>query len=520
MKSVGLRLLMVALAGWVLFGCDVNFITKQNASATVTPRPALTITPLADSQVLPKEDRPNFLIIMADDLDAELGTIDTMSYLQELLVAQGMSVDEFFVSNSLCCPSRATFLRSQYSHSNGIYRNTPPNGGFEEFYRLENESSTLATWLQAAGYRTVLLGKYMNGYPFPDDRSYIPVGWDEWYSAVRGGPFAGYKYVMNENGSLVNYDEIGYGESQYMTDVLARKAGDFIERVSADDVPFFVYLNTYAPHVPVKPAKRHEDLFPDTKVPRLGSFNEADVTDKPGAFHMTPQLTAEEMTKLDEEHRARMQTMQAVDELIQYLVDVLRENGQLDNTYIIFTSDNGYHLGQHRLRNGKGKPYEEDIRVPFIIRGPGIEAGSNLQRYITGNLDFAPTVAELAGVVPPEYVEGRSLVNLLTSNPSPLEEWRSAYLLEFYSYEPEQLEDGSFSQVPEYLGLRTNDYLYVEYSDGFVELYDMVNDPYQLENIASVADPLLLERLSNWLDQLAKCSGAECRVLDMAPVGQ
>jgi arylsulfatase A-like enzyme len=431
-----------------------------------------------------------------------------------------MSVDNFFISNPLCCPSRATLLRGQYAHNHGVYRNEPPFGGFAEFYELENESSTLATWLQSAGYRTVLLGKYLNRYPFPNDRSYVPVGWDEWYSAVKGSPFAGYKYTLNENGVLVNYDETGVGESQYMTDVLARKAGDFIDRASADEVPFFVYLNTYAPHVPVKPAKRHEDLFADIKVPRVGSYNELDVSDKPDALKITPLLSNEEMTKLDEENRARVQTMQAVDELIQYLVGVLRENGQLENTYIIFTSDNGYHLGQHRLRNGKGTPYEEDIHVPFIVRGPGIEPGSTLQGYIAGNLDFAPTIAEMAGVVPPDYVDGRSLMDLLISSAPPAEEWRSAYLIEFYGYGSELVDKGVSPPVPEYLGLRTKDYLYMEYNNGFIELYDMVKDPYQLENIAPAADPFLIQKLSNWLHQLAGCSGAQCRILDMAPTGQ
>jgi arylsulfatase A-like enzyme len=465
-------------------------------------------------QVLPKANRPNFLFILTDDLDADLGTISYMPYLQELLVSQGLTVDDFFVSQPLCCPARATLLRGQYTHNHGVYRNDQPNGGFEEFYSLQNESSTLATWLQAAGYRTVLLGKYLNGYPFSEDRSYVPVGWNEWYSSVKGSPFAGFRYTLNENGRQVDYAENGQGASQYMTDVLTRKAEDFIRRSSTDQVPFFVYLSTYAPHVPVKPARRHEALLPDLKAPQTRSFNELDVSDKPDGIRFDPLLSDDEIKKMDEEYRARVLAMQAVDEAIAQLVAVLKETGQLENTYIIFTSDNGYHLGQHRLRNGKGTPYEEDIHVPFIIRGPDIETGALLQGYITGNVDLAPTIAELAGVIPPEFVDGRSMVSLFKAERPMVSEWRSAYLLEFYGYNQDGEDPNSPAPMPEYLGLRTQDYLYVEHWDGFAELYDLGVDPYQMENIAPTADQALVDRLSGWLHALSLCSGRQCSVLD------
>jgi arylsulfatase A-like enzyme len=490
------------------------FPVGQTPDPTKTPRAIFTITPQADVQVLPKTNRPNIVFILTDDLDAELGTINYMPHLQELLVAQGLTVDDFFISQPICCPSRATFLRGQYTHNHGVYRNDQPNGGFEEFYSLQNESSTLATWLQAAGYRTVLLGKYLNGYPFGEDRSYIPVGWNEWYSSVKGSPFAGYKYTLNENGNLVDYDVNNQGDQQYMTDVLANKAGDFIRRSSADQVPFFVYLSTYAPHVPVKPAQRHETLFPELKAPRTASFNEADVSDKPDWIHYDPLLSEEEIAKMDLEYRLRVQAMQAVDEMIAQLIAVLKETGQLDNTYVIFTSDNGYHFGQHRLPAGKATPYEEDIRVSFIVRGPGIEPGTTLQGYLTGNVDFAPTIAELAGVIPPVYVDGRSMVGLLNGERPAASEWRSAYLLEFYGYNQGDEELDAPAPSPEYLGIRTNEYLYVEYQDGFVELYDLLVDPFEMENIATTADKTLVARLSAWLKDLSGCVSSQCRELD------
>ena len=510
-----MRRFFTLLLGLFLVGC-VASATDQPEPAK-TPRSVLTVTPLDDVQVIPRAERPNILFIITDDLDLELGTINYMPHLQELMTARGLTVEDYFISNPLCCPSRATFLRGQFTHNHGVYRNDPPNGGFEEFYSLGRESSTLATWLQAAGYRTVLLGKYLNGYPFPEDKSYVPAGWNEWYSAAKGNPTAGFRYTLNENGKLVEYEETGPGESKYMTDVLGRKAGDFIQRASKDDVPFFVYLSTYAPHVPVKPATRHENLFPDLKAPRTESFDESDVSDKPGGIRFDPPLSDEELVQLDEEYRARVQAMQAVDEMIAQLLGALEDAKQLDNTYIIFTSDNGYHLGQHRLRTGKGSPYEEDIHVPFIIRGPRIEPGGTLQGYLTGNVDFAPTIAELAGVMPPDYVDGRSIVPLLSSDKLPISDWRSAYLLEFYGYNQADEDPKAPPPAAVYLGLRTADYLYVEYSDGFVELYDMKTDPFQMTNIAGTADKSLLKHLSDWLHALAKCSGSQCTKLDQEP---
>ena len=505
-------MVLLLIAGSLLWGCLP--VAGKAPDATRTPRAILTITPREDVRVIPKTKRPNILFIISDDLDLELGTIGYMPHLQELMVSQGLTIEDFFISQPVCCPSRSTFLRGQFTHNHKVFRNDQPNGGFEEFYFLQNESSTLATWLQAADYRTVLLGKYLNGYPFSEDRSYVPVGWDEWYSAVKGSPFAGYKYALNENGRQVDYAETGQGESQYMTDVLARKAGDFIKRASGTAKPFFVYLSTYAPHIPVKPAPRHESLFPGLKAPRTTSFNEQDVSDKPDGLRYDPLLSDAEITRVDEEYLARVQAMQAVDEMIAQLISVLKETGQLDDTYVIFTSDNGYHLGQHRLRGGKSSPYEEDIHVPFIIRGPGIEAGATLKGYITGNVDFAPTIAELAGVIPPDYVDGRSMMKLLGVEKPAVSDWRSAYLLEFYGHNQPDEDPNAPSPKAEYLGLRTQNYLYVEYQDGFVELYDMIADPAQMVNIAASADPSLLKHLSEWLHDLAACSGSQCRVLD------
>jgi arylsulfatase A-like enzyme len=457
-----------------------------------------------------------------------------MPDLRELLTRQGVSFDNFFVTNSICCPSRATILSGLYTHSHQVYTNADPDGGFRKFYSLGEESSTVATWLQAAGYRTVLLGKYLNGYPLPEERDHIPVGWTEWYSPAKGRPYVGFNYTLNQNGKQIDY---GSAPEQYLTDVLSKLAEDFIRRAAHDPAPFFVFLSSYAPHAPARPAPRHQSEFAGLQAPRTPAFNEADVQDKIDSIRFNPIISDEEIESLDETYRNRLQSVQAVDEMIAHLVDVLGQTGQLENTYIIFSSDNGYHIGQHRLPAGKGTPYDEDIHVPFIVRGPGIPPGGLVSDYIAGNVDIAPTIAELAGVIPVD-IEGRSLVPLFNGADLPQgQSWRQAFLIEFYGYgeggaeasnthlvsfgsadgilEPPDLDEIlAGGPLPQYIGLRTKDFLYVEYQHGFRELYDLTQDPYQLENIASSADPGLVSQLSGWLGELAACRGQECLAIE------
>ena len=353
------------------------------------------------------------------------------------------------------------------------------------------------------------------GYPYSDDRLYIPPGWSEWVSPAKQIPYGGYDYVLNENGSLVAYSP---EKVNYFTDVLSLKANDFIQRAAADDVPFFIYLAPVAPHVPATPAVRHLDLFPSVTVPITPSFNEADVSDKPGDMKFNPLLSDGQISTLNERYRQRILSLQAVDEMMAELIKTLEQTGQLENTYIVFSSDNGFHLGQHRLFEGKSHLYEEDITVPFIVRGPGIPEGRSVSDLLAGNVDIASTIADWAGIIPPTFVDGRSLAGVLAGDAVNSADWRQAYLLEVYPEDPneEALEvypgyqwrgkwppvmttlissvnvkvsvHGTQPLTPIYSGLRTNQYKYVEYADGFVELYDLIKDPYELENIAGSAD--------------------------------
>ncbi|MCI2432521.1 sulfatase [Candidatus Acetothermia bacterium] len=474
---------------------------------------------------------PNIIFILTDDLDAR--SIEHMPKLKSLLIDQGLVLANFFTSFPLCCPSRATILRGQYAHNTKILGNRLPSGGFEKFHALGVENSTIATWLQSAGYRTMYVGKYLNGYPGGVARTFVPPGWSEWYSAVQGNAYGQYNYLLNENGKLVAY---GNRPEDYGTDVYARKTVDFIQRMAKESQPFFVHLSVYAPHSPATAAPRHQNLFANAQAPRTPNFNEADVNDKPNHIRSRPLLTAREIALIDEEHRKRLQSLQAVDDAIEAMIVALKATGQLENTYIFFTSDNGFHLGNHRLMTGKIAPYEEDVRVGLFIRGPGVPAGQKLE-HLAGNLDLAPTWAELAGAKAPDFVDGRSLAALWGSAPPSLESWRQALLLENGEMapsneneqedlanteidplllEPDDLDDlwrleQRAQAIPPYRAIRTQQYLYVEYATGERELYDLIKDPYQLENFVSRADAALLQSLSAQLAKLKTCAGASCR---------
>jgi len=482
---------------------------------------------------------PNVILILTDDLtvdDLNPTTLQHMPNIKSLLIDKGTSFDNAFVTNSLCCPSRATILRGQYTHNHQILSNEPPQGGFQKFRFLGHENSTMATWVKEQGYRTAFFGKYLNGY----DETYIPPGWDEWY-AVTGNYLS---HTFNENGHIVDYDP----ESYYETDVISDKATDYIKRTAGADPPFFtadrpflMWIGTKAPHQPANPAPRDESTYPDDSLPRPPSFDEKDVSDKPDWISDNPPLSMEQKKYMEELHRKRLQSMLAVDDMVGDLVKALHESGELDNTYIVFTSDNGFHLGQHRLGAGKWTPYEEDIRVPLVIRGPGVPEGRTLQHIVLNN-DLAPTFADLAGAETPEFVDGRSLAPLLTDNPPRLRDWRQRFVIESVAErsgmpQPPFINESTVAPLltgdplpnnwrrtsaasaqsgeewgrPWLKALRTNNYLYVAYKTGEHELYDLRKDPHELHNEYATASEKLEQRLAAQLDPLRHCSAEECR---------
>jgi N-acetylglucosamine-6-sulfatase len=419
----------------------------------------LTIAAPALAQAQPDARRPNIVFVLSDDED--LGIHGSMPKLKALIDDQGAVFENFFATYPLCCPSRASILRGQYPHNTLVLGNLPPEGGFLSFRRLGLEQSTIATWLQIAGYRTAFYGKYLNGYAETDAP---PPGWDEWHAANNNGYF-NVNYKLNENGNVAAY---GGAPEDYLTDVIAGKAADHIRRFAAEGRPFFLYVATFAPHSPYNPAPRHKGMFKDAELPRPPSFNEEDVSDKPGFIQELPRLSEDQIAEITTHYRQRLQCLQAVDELVATLVATLEDTGELERTYIVYASDNGFHLGEHRMLEGKDTAYEEDIRVPLAIRGPDVPEG----RKVSGmalNIDLAPTFAAWAGIEPPDFVDGRSLMPLLENPSVP---WRKSFLIQRLGLESDERMEPANA-----LAIRTQRHTYVAYNNGEREMYDLAAQP-------------------------------------------
>jgi len=488
--------------------------TAGNGRAAARSRPAARYRPrveVLEARTVPSHTplptaQPNIVFIMTDD--QEVASMQYMPRVQELLAAQGVTFENSFVTSSICCPSNVTALTGQYNFNHGILNNLAPTGGFQKFVDMrtdgdpatQGDESTLATWLDDAGYNTARVGKYLVGYP--TDSTYVPPGWDEWYNSY-GGFTSYFDYRLNENGTVVQY---GAEEQDYITDVFTDKAVDFINRAEAnDDQPFFLQFIPTAPHSgslpngPATPAPRHAGMFAGAQAPRTPSFNEADVSDKPPPIRNFPLLTDAQIAAIDHEYQTRLESLQSLDEGIARIIETLAANGELENTYIVFTSDNGYHLGQHRFLNGKFQVYEEDIRVPLIIRGPGVEAGATRDQMAV-NIDLAPTMARWGRATPDRVMDGQSLTPLLGPGGA-TQDWRKDFLVELYRHLP-PAQNGDVIKA-----LRTEHELYVEYRSGPRELYDLRTDPYQLQNIYATADPGHITDLSRRLAELAVSTG-------------
>ena len=475
--------------------CDRRLTTLCMLAALL-----LTVASTAPAQEQPRERRPNIVFVLSDDED--LGIHAYMPKVKALIEDEGAVFENFFASYPLCCPSRASILRGQYPHNTLVLGNLPPQGGFLTFRQLGLEESTIATWLQIAGYRTAFYGKYLNGYAETDAP---PPGWDEWHAANNDGYF-NVNYKLNENGKTVLY---GGAPEDYLTDVIAAKAADHIRRFSGEGRPFFLYVATFAPHSPYNPAPRHKDMFKNAELPRPPSFNEDDVSDKPSFISELPRLNDDEIAEITTHYRLRLECLQAVDELVETLVDTLEETGELERTYIVYASDNGFHLGLHRMKEGKDTAYEEDIRVPLAIRGPGVPAG----RKVSGmalNIDLAPTFAAWAGIRTPQFVDGRSLWPLLED---PGVSWRHSFLIQRLGLESDERMEPANA-----LAIRTQRYTYVAYNNGEREMYDLEADPDQLHSIEPTADKALIEALAARLTELRACQGQQCRDVENLPV--
>jgi N-acetylglucosamine-6-sulfatase len=444
--------------------------------------------------------KPNVLVVMTDD--QRLDDLRVMPKTQRLLGALGggTTFRRSYVSYPLCCPSRATFLTGQYSHNHGITWNFWPFGGYRAWQK-RGERDALPVWLQRAGYTTGLIGKYLNEYG-EQDPTHVPPGWDEWQGSVDPSTYQYYGFTLNVNGRLVTYSK---RPEHYMTDVYARRAATFVREQRGQRKPWFLWVTPNAPHTatntgraegtPAEPAPRHATRFANEPLPTPPSFDEEDLFDKPAVLSRFPRVDATRMTA---HHRGRLGSLLAVDDMVERLVKTLRDTGQLDNTVIIFTSDNGWLLGEHRVAGQKYFGFEEAIRVPLLIRGPEFDTGK-ANDGLALNVDLAATILRTAGAL-----KGRSLDGL------PLQ--RVAAAPKAFLDRDLIIETGPNSvYLPYYTGLHTRRYRLEEVTTGETELYDLQRDPYELTSLH--ADPRyagVLAELRARLARLKDCKGRAC----------
>jgi N-acetylglucosamine-6-sulfatase len=412
--------------------------------------------------------QPNIVLILSDDQRwDELGAMPTV---QSQLVGKGVRFTNGFVVNPLCCPSRTTILTGEYSHSTHVYQNHPPNGGFQTFE--PEEGSTVPVWLQRTGYRTAMVGKYLNGYTL-HDVSHVPPGWNVWDALALGGGLGAseagyYHYTMSVDGKHVQY---GSAPKDYSTDVLTGYATRFIRSVASQS-PLFLLFAPRAPHLPTTPPPRYDNACSDYHPPRRPDYNERDVSDKPAFIKELPSLSPAEQAFIDRMALDHCRSLLGVDDSVKAILRTLAATGRLSTTLIVYASDNGFLFGEHRSVK-KYSPYEESIRIPIVVRyDPITELHPRTDQSLLLNLDFAQTFAALGGVRAPG-AEGRSFLPLLEN---PRASSRRSFLVEHWANNP---------LVPAYCAVRTTRYLFVKYETGEEELYDLRRDPYELQNEAS-----------------------------------
>jgi N-acetylglucosamine-6-sulfatase len=431
----------------------------------------------------------------------------------------------------LCCPARATLVTGQYAHNHRVLGNEYPYGGHKKLYQTGAERNALPVWLRRSGYSTTFIGKYLNYYgtTLPSQRStgplYVPPGWDDWNAATRG-VFRYFCISMNQNGRLRQFP------GRYQTDLYTDMARQRIRRLADRRKPFFLWMSQVAPHRGFRPdnlnrpcgkarwgvpgAPRHEHMFDHARLPFSPARNEADMSDKGVYMSSRSPLRARELRTVRREYRGRLESLQALDQSVARTVRTLRKQRVLHKTVIVFTSDNGWLLGEHRYV-GKILPYEESLRVPLLVRGPGFRPGA-VRHQPVGLPDITRTVVALARASAPvrKPLDGVSL-GALARRPRYLSR-RAIPIVAG----PKPAVQRPYGRVPEYLyqGVWTPRHTYIDwqFADGRVdeEFYDKVTDPYQERSIDDVSSAELdAMRITN--ETLRDCVGARCVITTAIP---
>jgi N-acetylglucosamine-6-sulfatase len=538
----------------------------------------LTTLPRADAAQQSATQKPSFVVIQVDDatIDQLYATfspggipIQAMPYTLSLIAAKGITFNRYYAPYPLCCPARVTTLTGRYAHNHNVKGNVPPNGGFTGFKARLAYNHNLAPWLQQAGYRTIHIGKFLNGYgdePFDEGKD-VPPGWSAWHSVLRADTHHYfYGYTLNNNGELSepigdpgSWDTREYGERDdpgcpnaplngkpclYQTDIFNRVAWEEISGTSPEQ-PFYLQLDYTSPHGDFRrpagpePATRHYNLFAGAPYPhgRSEGFNEGNVNDKPRFIREAPYLSFQEIRTYRVYYQKALESLRSVDEGVKLIHDTLGTLGRLRNTYIVFTSDNGFFFGEHRLTGGKFIAYEPATHLPLLMRGPGIAPGTATGELVS-QVDIAPTILELAGATPDKSIDGRSLVPFMRD---PALRTRRPLLFESFvetndveangqpgaaPVEPEPgpaarpstagRRDGASASIvappKDYVGIRLGPYKYIEWPSGEKELYDINKDPYELNNLIRVPNLSPIRAfLHAELTRLSDCKGRECQ---------
>jgi N-acetylglucosamine-6-sulfatase len=450
--------------------------------------------------------KPNIVFILTDDLSWNLINSRFAPHVVQL-EKRGETFSHYFVADSLCCPSRSTIFTGLFPHDTKVVANVGPNGGYQKFQKQKLAKRTFAVAAQSRGYLTSMLGKYLNGYGDPAMTSTtapVPPGWSDWHVS-NGTGYREFNYFLNDNAKIrrVGGRTGGCGVTgtpdNYGVDVLNSDARSFINRTRSK--PFVMEVATFAPHAPYIPAPRNECDFPGLKEPRDPSFDTRNIN-PPAWLGRRKQLTASQISLIDATYRKRAQAVEAVDKLLADVEAKLSAEHLTRNTYIVFSSDNGYHMGQHLLTRGKQTAFDTDIRVPLIVAGPGVPSGKVVTQ-VAQNIDLYPTFVQLADAQPSSPIDGHSLVPLLhPARTRPL--WRTVALVEHQHTDKANpndpdVEDGKQGGNPTtYSAIRISsrhlpgfrgpvEAVYVEYKDPQHELeyYDIRNDPYERDNIAN-----------------------------------
>lgn len=474
------KLVLCAAIAFALIACGATD-HKDRASAAPKAAPVTHSSPA----------RPNIVFILTDDMRKD--DLRYMPKTKQYLGQHGTTFKNAFISDPVCCPSRATIMRGQYAHNTGVWNVGSPHGGWQTYHANGLERDNVATRLHTAGYKTGLFGKYLNGY----NGHRKPPGWDRWY-ANTGKPEY-YNYNMTDGQRLIHY---GHKNTDYETYVVGAKAKNFIESSTKSDQPFFAYIAPKGPHPSghdtTVPAPQDRHSFDGLQADRPPSYNEQNVSDKPPWVRHRPLLSQDDKALIDQHAEGRAEALQSEDRMVADIVHELKDEHALGSTYIFFTSDNGFEMGEHRIKGGKEQIYDESIRTPLLVRGPGVEADEYTGK-LTVNTDYFSTWAQIADAPVPDYVDGRSLLPVLRGHSH---HWRDAVLLE---------GTHTAGGGPGYATIRTKEWKYAQFSTGNAELYNLHADPNELSNRVS---EIRGTWMANRLDTLGACAGDSCRVAE------